>query len=410
MKVSKKTTIGILLIGVVLILITVVTTDFKPTESDIRTEISKHESFDKLGMTISSYIENDRIISNDNTDTIWATVTAENEMQEYVADYIIEYTKRSKFEWQINNIHRETYYYTAKNVANPIEEDFQNLEYKLKYNLSNINFHESVLIESELSGIDGSPYCVYLTTFSGENDTFTLDAEIYDFFQFIPYEGWNYIDSGEEFGYENSVSIKPKKEPDKSLLEEEFSSIGISDFKIVSGEFVDDLTYKFICKGTDDKSLKYMKMYYDYSVICKFDTYVCCWSVSDFSSELYNVDINATGKWVYADGEGKQKYVFNIKSIDEKQVTFTCDLTITDWLMVAGEDTYTRSTNGETRTYEWEETSDADYSLITVDYLTGRQHGLANANYYYLEFRSYKGEKYDKSGFYFNDCLLTKKS
>ena len=153
----------------------------------------------------------------------------------------------------------------------------------------------------------------------------------------------------------------------------------------------------------DSSTYKYLTRTYAVMVSYSYDP-IYGWSFDGYDGTVQNTTINATGKWRYVDDENS--YDFDIIAVNENEVIFSCDLTITDWVMVAGDSTWSASTDGATRTFAWTKTDDADYSLRTTDYVTGRGNIYMDANFYYLEFKSYEGDRYDESGFYFNDTQL----
>lgn len=383
----------------------------KASEHDIKAEIVSFENFDELDLVITSYSETKRKTDKKNkSDIIWVSIIAQNDIIEYRGDYKLQYTKYNNG-WILDDIICEKCGYSVKEFVD--EERIKNdvLEiygyYIDQYGLYNVELGEPILLESNDSTGNGEPYCIFSVTCSAENEYALFNADFILSYALDLYDGWFYTENVYH-EYDSYTSAEPKGPPEQSLAEAMFEMSSIDTYTLESEQWEGDMLYYFTFFGTDN-SYKYLEMHYRISVGCSFDV-LYGWYISDYSSELVDVNFDVAGTWIYDDGKGENKYTFNIKTVDSEQVTYTADITMTDWLMVAGTTTYTYSTNGETIQLQWEKTPETDYSLITSNYVLKHEFGLANANYYYLEFRSYTGNQYDESGFYFNDCQLIKQS
>lgn len=381
------------------------------SEDEIKKTIIDRENFGEAELEITSYTETMRKTSSeDRLDMVWVSIIAENDELEYHGDYYLEYKKYDNG-WILEMFWQENNFYSAKKH---VPTDILNGELtvfaedmKSVYCLDELVMEEPVLWESNLSGEYGTPYCIYCVSSYGENEYAEFSTDIFLYYEFYIDTGWQYSEYQSSF-YGTEMFIEPKGDPEELLVEDTLKSYGYEDYQLLEKTEPYGISrgYSYLVK--DSTTYKYMTIHYEIELSFEFNPW-SGWYVSDVISNVVDADINATGRWVYDDGIGEHKYDFTILAVDGYQVTYAMDLTITDWVMSFGEETYTVSTNGGSAVKEWKTTTKSEYSLKTTDYVVSR--GMYDStNYYYLEFRSYSGDRYEESGFYFNDQQLTKVS
>lgn len=385
------------------------------SETDIRAEITDTYFFSNNGLTITSYEEITRKTSSkDGYDLIDVRITAENDSIEYHGYYNLEYRKYDNG-WVFEHMGWGRESYTVKST---VPEDMLNNDIvsycewiKDGYNLDALEIEKRELFASALTcddlySEDENPYCSYIVRVSGENEYGKIVEELYPYYEFDIETGWEY-----QYANGTTISVIPKAEPDEQMVPQALNACGYHNYEL-SSITLDGDTYKELSYlEKDSTTYKYITIYYDVDLALNFDI-SCGWYVADVTSVIADVEINATGRWEYDDGKGKQRYVFDIEAMNKNKVAYQCEITLTDTHLCISEHTWSGTTGGETREKEWEKTSKDGYCLRATDWTASCDPVvLGNETIcYYLEFCSYSGDRYDESGFYFNDRQLKKVS
>lgn len=399
--------LGILLLAILAFVFIMVNKKPAPVdENTIMEDISSSYYMTDLNADIESIELLDRRTSaKDGYDSISAQVSSKNTYCGFLQTYDVYYRLYDNG-WALESVMLDSTDYTLLQEE-PDEEAVKADTLSLlsvaisEYQLVNLDVSVHNAGADEQTGGDVVASTSYDVTINAENSlaTFTYSCALN--YQFYPQSGWCY-EGGSINSY--SGSCNPKTFPTTEEATEEVSSrysgdITYNDAVWNAGAFIYQMSFSVV----DSSTYKYLTRTYAVDISYSFDP-VQGWSFDGLNADLQNTTINATGKWRYVDD--KNNYDFDIIAVNEEEVVFSCDLTVTDWLMALGDSTWDTSTNGSTVTREWSQTNDADYSLCTSKYVTYHEFGMANANYFYLEFMSFSGDRYDESGFYFNDKQL----
>ena len=372
------------------------------SQKEILSEIAEYENFNDIGMSITDFSETKRQTDKKNkTDVVWVSIVAENDYCEYQADYVLHYSEYNSG-WLLENIVCE--YASPYKAKTPVDEElvtqdaYSAMQVDLEvFNIISIDVDTPSFYAEEI--YQDTPTQSYIVSCSAENEIANFESDYELVYHLDKTTGWKCL-SVNRIDYNEY----PKHDPDPSYVEEIIRSELGDYYRLISHGQSGKSKQEFTYQADDSTSYKYVNMHYNVTAECDFDPFFG-WRVAVGSRELYDVDINATGTWSYDDGKGEHKYVFNILSVDDNQVTYTADITLTDWVMIIGTETITGSTNGETRQKSWNRTSAAEYSLKTDEHVLKYYE-----NTYYLEFYAFTGSQYDESGFYFNGQKLTRNS